>query len=192
MTIFDHRRREEEGPAGAIYPGPSVISGGAPTTPSAPIGASYVTVDVESGLSSERVISAGEKISFIDQGPGGTLTIAADAIAGPDTLDFPGQNGSVAPFVIAASAPAGVYTMVATFTINTAAATGTLDADAHYINSGAKVANAVTAFDATVLDSTAGMVSFQHTGGDISASTTATGFSGTPLYEVHFRLVRLG
>jgi hypothetical protein len=192
VTVFGFRGREEEGPAGAVFPGPSIIAGGSPVVPSAPIGASYVTTATEAGLSNERVLTGGTQVTVVDGGSGGLITIQVDAIPTTDDIDLPGQSAGVAPIVILAGAAAGVYMVVATATVSTGAAAGTLSGEAQYTNNGAKTATAFSLFDLTVAGTTAGMATFQHTGGDITVSTTDAGLIGVPAYEAHFRLIRLG
>lgn len=53
--------------------------GGAPDT------ASYLTLSLSGGLTSERVLTAGTGISFTDNGANGTLVI--DATGGPGSAD---------------------------------------------------------------------------------------------------------
>lgn len=56
--------------AGAVQ---SISGGGG----GAPVGASYLTLAVNATLTSERVLTAGTNITFVDTGAGGTLTINA-------------------------------------------------------------------------------------------------------------------
>lgn len=56
--------------AGAVQ---SLAGGGG----GAPVGASYLTLAVNATLTSERVLTAGTNITFVDAGAGGTLTINA-------------------------------------------------------------------------------------------------------------------
>jgi hypothetical protein len=51
-----------------------VSGGGAPTT------AQYVVLSATSGLDNERVLTAGDNITFVDAGAGSTLTISADEV----------------------------------------------------------------------------------------------------------------
>lgn len=52
----------------------------------APVSASYITANSESGLPNERVLTAGSGISIIDNGPNSTIVISAAASGTSDTL----------------------------------------------------------------------------------------------------------
>ena len=48
----------------------------------APVGAAYITLALDAGLSAERVLTAGTGIAFVDTGANGTLTISSTVSAG--------------------------------------------------------------------------------------------------------------
>ena len=67
----------------------------------APVGASYLTLGLDGTLTSERVLTAGTNISFVDTGANGTLTINAasgSGNSGSATLAF-GATGSTSAVV---------------------------------------------------------------------------------------------
>lgn len=68
-------------------------SGGGSTGASgAPINASYVTVSSESGLSNERILTAGANVSIVDNGPGSTIVISSTTGSAGVVVPAPTQN----------------------------------------------------------------------------------------------------
>ena len=183
-------RDDEGGGSPPIYPGPSGISGVTPTDALAPASASYVVVSASAALSSERVLTAGTRLTLTDGGS--TLTLDVDANPKAYATDRMGEVADLAPVTIKASAPAGLYLLEAQLKVNSGAAVGTISAQAAYTNGGAQTATAFTGFTITVVGMQSGMVCFYHTGSDITISTTITGLVGSVNYDVHFRILNLG
>lgn len=194
MTVFEHRTREVDGPDGSIYPGPSIIAGGSPVAPAAPIGASYVTTALDAGLSSERVLTAGTNIALADGGAGGTLTITSESVPTPNQYNLPGQNSDIATTSMLVAPAAGQYLVEAYLMCTTAdAAAGTLTITVGWTDAvGATTSSPITLFSLATTGRTTGRQAMRVASGDITFAVSITGGYGTSQYALHFRIVSIG
>ena len=74
----------DNGPGGTIVINADAISGSSGTS-GGEVSASYLVLNATASLANERVLTAGQGISFVDGGAGGALTINATAVTSGDS-----------------------------------------------------------------------------------------------------------
>lgn len=146
---------------------PATVAGGS----AAPNSASYLTLGLDAGLTSERVLTAGSNISFTDGGAGSTLTINA-------TYTAPNASGAVAGLVQLAGDLGGTYTAPSVLKINGVTVSGTPSNGQVPIASSSSAAAWGTLSIPTVNDATTGAKGIVQLAGDIGGTATSVSVTG--------------
>lgn len=140
---------------------PATVAGGS----AAPNSASYLTLGLDAGLTSERVLTAGTNISFTDGGAGSTLTINA---ASP-----PNATTGVAGLIQLAGDLGGTYTSPSVLKINGVTVSGTPTSGQVPIASSGTAAAWGTLSIPTVNDATTSVKGIVQLAGDIGGTATS-------------------
>lgn len=140
---------------------PATVAGGS----AAPNSASYLTLGLDAGLTSERVLTAGTNVSFTDGGAGSTLTINA---ASP-----PNATTGVAGLIQLAGDLGGTYTSPSVLKINGVTVSGTPTSGQVPIASSGTDAAWGTLSIPTVNDATTGAKGIVQLAGDIGGTATS-------------------
>lgn len=159
---------------------PSVVA----TGQFAPTGVSYVTLASSASLSSERVLTAGTGITFIDTGAGGAITIGiTDTIVATGLISLNGLRGQVQTFVSnSAGTDFGISSSVFTHTFSlptsSATARGAL-ATGDFVTFSNKLGGLVAGSGITIVSSSGVHVTPTNIPPLVGAYTQSTGYITT-------------